>query len=194
MDIDSLVKEKNIKQIILALDTTESEIVDKASEALRTFQKEDWSACEKAVEEIRKDNTPAGSNALIAFADMLFELGKHLSFIGGEDDVETRKKEVEAYNRTLAVNPLHASCLNNKGVTLMQLKQWREAAVCFERALKADPEFTQAWQNKAVAHWNGKDFEEAIEAAEEAVKHDSSQQGLLDYMLKNTPYRVVHLR
>lgn len=194
MDIDSLVKDKDIKQIILSLDSSESEIVDKADAALRTLQKEDWAACKKAVEEIRNDNTPNGSKALIAFADLLFELGKHLSFIGSEDDVDIRKQEVEAYNKTLAVNPLHASCLNNKGVTLMQLKQWREAADCFEQTINADPSFTQAWQNKAVAHWNGKDFEEAIEAAEEAVKHDSSQQSLLDYMVRNTPYRVVHLR
>lgn len=194
MDIDSLVKDKDIKQIILSLDSSESEIVDKADAALRTLQKEDWAACKKAVEEIRNDNTPNGGKALIAFADLLFELGKHLSFIGSEDDVDIRKQEVEAYNKTLAVNPLHASCLNNKGVTLMQLKQWREAADCFEQTLNADPSFTQAWQNKAVAHWNGKDFEEAIEAAEEAVKHDSSQQSLLDYMVRNTPYRVVHLR
>ena len=194
MYIDTLVKNKNIKQIILTLDSSESQTADKAIEALKTLQKEDWDACKKAVEEIRNDSTTNGGTVLIAFADLLYDLGKDLSYIGTEDDVEIRKQEVEAYDKTLAVNPLHASCLNNKGVTLMQLKKWSEAADCFDKALKADPDFPQAWRNKAVSFWNGKDFEEAIQAAEEAVKHDSSQQGLLDYMVKNTPYRVVHIR
>lgn len=193
MDIDNLVKEKKIKHLILALDDDNSESADKAAEALRKFQKEDWNACKEVVEEMQKDPQNDG-NAMSIFADLLFELGKELSYIGGEEDVDIRKQEIAAYDKTLSVKPAHTPCLNNKAITLMQIKHWEEAADCFDKVIKADPMYIEAWRNKAISYWNGKKFEEAIEAATEATVHDPSQKSLLDYMTKNVPFHVVHLK
>lgn len=193
MNIRSLFTKKDTIQLILSLASPDDEVTDKATEELKSLSKENWDVCKNTVIEMKKDPNNNGK-ALSLYADLLFELGKTLSYMGTEEDVAIRKQEVEAYDKTLMVNPSHLSCLNNKGITLMQIKEWDAAVDCFSQILSIDPNYHEAWRNKAISYWNGKKFEEAIQAAEEAVNHDSSQQSLLDYFVKNTPYRVVHLR
>lgn len=193
MNIFNLSAKGDTKQLILSLTSSDDTIANKATEELKRLSKENWEVCKKAVVELQKA-PQANSQALKAYADLLFELGKDLSYVGTEEDVAIRKQEVEAYNKSLLVNPAHLSCLNNKGITLMQLKEWDEAANCFGLIVNIDPNYREAGRNKAISYWNGKKFEEAIQAAEEAVRRDSSLQNLLDYFLKNVPYRVVHLR
>lgn len=193
MNILNLFTKGDTKQVILSLTSSDDAVVEKATEELKKLSKEKWDACKKAVIDLQKDPT-ANNKALTAYADLLFELGKRLSYIGTEEDIEVRKQEVEAYNKSLMVNPLNLSCLHNKGITLMQLKRWDEAVDCFGQITKIDPNYREAWRNQAISYWNGKKFEEAIQAAEEAARLDRSQQDLLDYFIKNVPYRVVHLR
>jgi len=196
---------KDIQELIRSLQSPETD----ARKSLRKIQKEDWDACKAAAQTLKESGRKDDEKAVINFAQWLFEEAKReWSYKGTEEDVDIRQEEISAYDRVLEINPDHGACLNNQGVTYMQLKEWDKAAECFDRAIKAKPGYfpemantssyyselqTKGWANKAVSLWNGKEFEDALVAAEEAYKHDPSFKGTRDYMQANVPYRKFTL-
>lgn len=174
---------------------------------LKRMQK-DWPACKAAADILKETGSEEDAKALVFFANFVFEKeAKAWSHMGDEKDIEYRRKEIAACEKALEINPAHGACLNNQGITYMQLEEWPPAISCFERAIAAphgyDPEQTseyyyenviaKAWANLAASRWNNKDFEGALTAIEEAVKRDSSNKDTQEFMLKRMPYRKVTL-
>lgn len=204
MSATKIPDQKEIQDLIRSLLSTE---VD-AWKSLQEIQKNDWEACIAASKSLRNSKSKEDKKAVIKYAHKMFDDAKRLSYKGTEEDVEIRREEIAAYDRVLEINPEHGSCLNNQGVTYMQLKEWDKAAECFDRAIKAEPGYfpempdtssyypelqAKAWANKAVSSWNGKEFEDALVAAEEAYKRDPSFKGTRDYMQANVPFRKFTL-
>lgn len=46
---------------------------------------------------------------------------------------------IESYNRGLALDPANAICWLGKSITLQNMRQYDEAATCFETACRLDP-------------------------------------------------------
>ncbi len=66
-------------------------------------------------------------------ASVAAELGKTYLLLGRPDGA------LAEFGRALAIAPRNAQALNNRGVALMALEQWRAAREDFERALRIDP-------------------------------------------------------
>jgi tetratricopeptide (TPR) repeat protein len=163
-----------------------------------------WVACKQAAEKLRKSGSANDKNALKWLAHLLFQSAKELSYVGDETNVDIRRQEIKAYDRVVEINPDHGSCLNNQGITYMQLEEWEPAVDCFRLAVKAKPgymvdmpdqsSYYEIQRNKAKANlakslWNLKQFEEALEMIEEAAAGDSEHAGVRDYMKQHMPYR-----
>ncbi len=168
----------------------------------------DWVASKQAAEKIRKSRSADDDKSLRWFAHFLFQSAKRLSYVGDEKNVEIRRQEIKAYDRVVDINPNHGSCLNNQGITYMQLEEWEPAIDCFRRAMKAEPGYEvempgtssyykdlqiKAKANLAVCLWNSKHFEEALEMIEEAANGSSEHASTRDYMRQHMPYRHITL-
>src|SRR5262245_189196 len=83
-----------------------------------------------------------------------------------------RRRHAEAlasYGRALAVRPDFAEPLNNRGITLEELKRFEEALASYERALAMRADYAEALNNRANVLKELKRFEEALTSYERAL-------------------------
>jgi len=55
------------------------------------------------------------------------------------------------FDKALAINPDHASTLNNRGNALLDLKRHAEALESYDRAIELDPDYAKAHYNRGIA-------------------------------------------
>ena len=76
---------------------------------------------------------------------------------------------LKSYERALVVRPDYAEALNNRGITLGDLKRFDEALESYERALAIRPDFAEAFNNRGNTHEELRRFGEALESYEQAL-------------------------
>jgi tetratricopeptide (TPR) repeat protein len=72
------------------------------------------------------------------------------------------------------LEPFDAFAWNNKGVSLVALKRYDEALLCFEKAIKIYPGYWTAWMNRGGCLKALGRHEEAEESLEMARRMESS--------------------
>eukprot|EP01069_Polyplicarium_translucidae_P006563 Polyplicarium_translucidae@DN2983_c0_g1_i1.p1 len=77
-----------------------------------------------------------------------------------------------AYDKALAINPLHSNCWFALGCAHLRCKKYHEAATAFGRVACQDPDNADAWANLAAAHSQCEHWREAKHAINEAAKRN----------------------
>jgi tetratricopeptide (TPR) repeat protein len=83
-----------------------------------------------------------------------------------------RGNHIEALHHidlALRINPGNVFALNNRGVTLQELKRLDEALACFERAINLRPDYAEAHSNRGNALKARKRFDEAVASYDRAL-------------------------
>lgn len=132
-------KEKEVAKLIKAQISKDFNARRQAAETLEKIRNEDWESCVKAAEILTESENVKDKDALIFFAHQLYLEAKELSHQGSGEDIEIRRNEIAMYDKVLAINPKHSSCLNNQGITYMELGEWEKALECFEKGLAGEP-------------------------------------------------------
>jgi tetratricopeptide (TPR) repeat protein len=85
--------------------------------------------------------------------------------------IESKYKEaLQAFDRSIQMNPQSAESWNDKGIVLIFVNRCEEALECYEVAIALDPLFALAWENKAQALYAMERYDEAILACDNALK------------------------
>lgn len=82
------------------------------------------------------------------------------------------QETVQIYNKTLKTNPQDTTAWNNKGATLISIKEYQEAIECFDKALKIDPKDAAALHNKGISLEKLGKQQEAIKYYDQALAQD----------------------
>jgi len=80
-------------------------------------------------------DNPEDFNTLDALADLYFESDQYM-------------KALQTYDKALAVNPMCAECLNDKGLALYYTGDPESALESFDMAIAIEPRFAHAWLSK----------------------------------------------
>lgn len=80
-----------------------------------------------------------------------------------------RTEALVAYEKSLEIKPDYPAALNNRGVTLLALKEPVRALESFDAAIALHPTFAEAFYNKANTERQLQRFTEALESYEHAV-------------------------
>ncbi len=76
---------------------------------------------------------------------------------------------IEAYNRSLEIDPKNIGALRGEGYALSSLGRYDEALGYYNRALEIDPRFARAWQGLGDALRNLGMYNESIQAYDKAI-------------------------
>ena len=94
-------------------------------------------------------DSPSDFDALSALGDLYFESGRY-------------QEAIQTYDRALAVDPMCADCLNDKGLCLFFVGDPAGALVSFDRANEFAPDYVNAWLSKGYVLISEKRYEEAM--------------------------------
>lgn len=97
-----------------------------------------------------------------------FELGNY------EYDLGNCEKAIEAYSKSIKLNPKYAQSYNNRGYTYMRLREFDEALLDLTIALGIKPDYVNALRNRADVYSYKKDYEMARKDYETAIKFGGS--------------------
>lgn len=92
-----------------------------------------------------------------------FDRGKELL---DEDD----QKALEAFDRTLFLDPHHDRAAINRGNALMNLGRYEEAIAAYDHALELNPNADLAWANRGSVFFDLEDYEQAIASWDKALE------------------------
>ena len=71
---------------------------------------------------------------------------------GAKERQKKRAIEViECYNRAIEIDPNDNKAWYNKGNTLDDLENYKDAIECYNRAIEIDPKYIAAWNNRGIA-------------------------------------------
>ena len=89
-------------------------------------------------------------------------------------------KALDAFDRSLSMNPGNADAHNGKGIVLIHQRQYAQAIALFQRALQLDPGRGGYHINLAITHHLQGKREEALREYHRAVELDASYRDQLD--------------
>jgi len=92
-----------------------------------------------------------------------FERGKQL--LDRED-----KQALEAFDRTLELDPNHDRAAINRGNALMNLGRHEEAIAAYDRAIQLNPKADLAWANRGNVWFDLEEYEQAIASWDRAIE------------------------
>lgn len=92
-------------------------------------------------------------------------------------------KAVDAFRKSLGINPLHSEVWFTMGVAEMQLKRWDTGVQTFARCIGIDDEHTEAWANLAACHSALGSIREAKTCMVEATKRCRSNWRMFESLL-----------
>ena len=78
------------------------------------------------------------------------------------DMPKSTQEAIEAYDRALAINPMCADCLNDKGLATYDSGDPAGAIASFDKANQVAPDYVNAWLSKGYVLVVEKRYEEAI--------------------------------
>jgi tetratricopeptide (TPR) repeat protein len=110
--------------------------------------------------ELQQQDTP------LSDADSWFNKGYDLNNEGKYDEA------IQAFDKTLKIDPNNAYAWNNKGYALISLGRNEEGLQACDKALEINPNNTYAWNNKAWALNNLGKNEESLQAYNRAIEID----------------------
>lgn len=76
--------------------------------------------------------------------------------------LELPEKGIESYNKALALNPNHASSLNNKGYALILQHRFEEAIPLFNKVIELDSSFAYAYNNRGFCKIKSGNLEDGL--------------------------------
>jgi len=77
---------------------------------------------------------------------------------------------LEAYNRSLELKPDNLDALNNRGMTLDELKRYEEALKDYSRALELRPDFPEVLNNRGIILRKLERYDDALKDYSRALK------------------------
>ena len=106
-------------------------------------------------------DNPEDFEALSTLGDRYFEAGRYLEAIQTND-------------KALAVNPMCADCLNDRGLAQYYMGDPKSALESFDRAIAIDPEYVHAWLSKGYVLFSVGRYEEAIPVLNKVKELDTT--------------------
>ena len=94
-------------------------------------------------------DNPNDFNTLSTLGDLYFESAQYF-------------EAVQTYDKAIAVNPMCADCLNDKGLALFYVGDANAALESFDKAVEIDPGYTHAWLSKGFVLVSEGRYQEAI--------------------------------
>jgi lipoprotein NlpI len=92
------------------------------------------------------------------------------------------EKALEFFDKALAIDNYYLPAWNDKGVVLMELKDYHEARDCFRRVIVLDPDDNLAYYNKGYVELILEDYKDSVE---------TFNVFLAKYMKKNDFYKYA---
>lgn len=83
---------------------------------------------------------------------------------------EADQKALEAFDRTLELDPNHYRAAINRGNALMNLGRHEEAIAAYDHALELNPNADLAWANRGNVFFDLEDYEQAIASWDRALE------------------------
>ena len=113
------------------------------------------------------------NDARLIYEQILTKQSNHLDALQLLATTHTQQKNSELalqyFNKALLINSTNAVVLNNKGVTLQELKRFDEALQSCDQALHIKPDYAEAYYNKGKALIELKRFDEALQSCNQAL-------------------------
>jgi tetratricopeptide (TPR) repeat protein len=92
---------------------------------------------------------------------------------------EKYSESLEAYNKTLELDPKDFEAWNNKGIDLGSMGRNDEALEAFRNAVALNESYAEAWYNMGVIYDLKEDYNTAVQAYKKATQINSSYQKAL---------------
>lgn len=80
------------------------------------------------------------------------------------------EESIQAYNKSIKLNPQYALAWFNKGTALGQLGKYDEEIQACDKAIQLDPQYAEAWYNKGTAQDKQGKYDAAIQAFDKAIE------------------------
>ena len=90
---------------------------------------------------------------------------------------EQHEEAIDAYSRSIDLQPNDVVSYNNRGVTRGKLHQYEAAIADFDEALRIDPYYSSAYMNRGIAKKNLDQHEAAIKDYSKAISLKSDYAG-----------------
>jgi tetratricopeptide (TPR) repeat protein len=87
---------------------------------------------------------------------------------------ENFKNAIQAYNKAIYFNPDNIDAFFNKGLALIDIKEYNESIQAFDDFTNKSKNDSQAWYNKGVAYHYAEKYDDAIKAYNIALDLDKS--------------------
>lgn len=110
------------------------------------------------------------------------------------------EQALEAYQRTLDVDPKFVNAHNNRGNIFFTLKRFSEAVEEYNKAIAINPQQISAYVNKGVLHFNAREYEQSKKYYQHALDLDPnyveshSKMGAIEYELGNYDAAFAHFQ
>lgn len=83
--------------------------------------------------------------------------------------IEALKRTLMFYNKAIEINPNYPEAWYDKGVSLFDLKKYRESLNSLDKAASLDYNYSMAWYYKGLAYNQIKEYNEALKAFDTAL-------------------------
>jgi tetratricopeptide (TPR) repeat protein len=106
-------------------------------------------------------DNPSDFETLSALGDKYFESSRYL-------------EAVQTYDKAIAVNPMCADCLNDRGLAKFYMGDPSSAIESFDRAIAIEPGYAHAWLSKGFVLFSAGRYEEAIPVLNKVKELDTT--------------------
>lgn len=135
----------------------------KSTTAVQSFPQFDSFQAPSEIDQLkaRLFDNPRDFETLSLLGDRYFEAARYL-------------EAIQTYDKALAVNPMCADCLNDRGLALYYIGDPNSALDSFDRAIAVNPEYVHAWLSKGFVLFSVGRYEEAIPVLNKVKELDTT--------------------
>lgn len=91
--------------------------------------------------------------------------------------IKALKRTLVFYNKAIETNPNYPEAWYDKGLSLYDLKQYRESLKCLDKAVNLDYNYSMAWYRKGLAYNQLKEYSKALEDFDIALNVKEKDRG-----------------